>query len=94
MSDDKRYDEVQRADMAQMILSSPVMKDALDTIERDILNAWEATAPRDSEAREKAWLFYLVAKKFRATLTSYIDTGKMARMQIEEKRRFSLFRSN
>lgn len=90
---DKRYDEVQRADMAQMILSSPVMKEALDRIESEILSAWELTGPRDTEAREKAWNFYLAAKKFRSTLTNFIQTGQMARMQLEESKRFHLFRS-
>jgi hypothetical protein len=94
MSETKRYDEIQRADMAKMILSSPVMEDALDAIEKDVLNAWENTSARDTEGREKAWAFYLAARKFRSTLKSYIETGMLARVQLEEKKRFNLFRSN
>jgi hypothetical protein len=63
----------------------------LDAIEHDILVAWEATNFRDTEAREKAWAFYLASKKFRNTLTNYIQTGKMAVMQLEEKKRFQIF---
>lgn len=91
---DKRYDEIQRGDMARMVLESTVFKEALDTIERDILNAWEQTSPRDTEAREKAWSFYLASRKIRSTLQNFVDTGKMALIQVEEKKRFNLFRSN
>ena len=94
MSDNKRYDEIQRGDMAKTVMSNPVFTEALDQIEKDILSAWEGTNPRDTEAREKAWAFYVASKKIRATLQSYIETGHMAVMQLEEKRRFNVFRSN
>jgi len=88
---DSRYDEIQRGDMANQLLNSHVMKEALDTIEQEILSAWEATNFKDTDARERAWYFYLASKKFRNTLINYIQTGKMAVMQLEEQKRFKLF---
>jgi hypothetical protein len=94
MSDHKRYDEIQRGDLAKALLESPLLQEALGEIEKSILMAWEQTSPRDTEAREKAWAFYLASKKFKATLVNYIETGRMANLQLQEKKRLSLFRSN
>lgn len=80
-----------RAEHAQAILTNPLVKEVLDALEKDIISAWETTPMRDSEAREKAWMYYLTVRKFRNTFLGFIETGKMASMQIEEKRRFKLF---
>jgi len=88
---DKRYDEIQRGDMARLVLENAVFQEALDRIEQDTLSAWEGTEFRDTEARESAWRFYIAAKKIRNTLINYMQTGKMAAMQLEERKRFQLF---
>ena len=92
MTDDqKRQEEINRAAHAEAVLKNPLVKEVLDRLEADIVKAWEGTNPRDQEARERGWMFYVTVRKFRNQFLSYIETGKMASVQLEEKRRFQLF---
>ena len=74
-----------RGERARQILEDPMVRDALDAIEAETIAKWEMTPARDTEAREKLWMFYVVSKKFRNTLKETMDTGKMAAIQLSEK---------
>lgn len=82
----KRRVELDRANKAKALLESEMLKEILDTLERDTIDLWEQTPSRDNEAREKLWMFYVVTRKFRNTLLKAIETGKMAEIQLAEKR--------
>ena len=87
----KRNLELQRASQAELVLKNPLVQEVLDTLEKDIVRAWEQTPAHDTEARERGWMFYITVRKFRNTFQSFIETGKMASVQLEEKRRFNIF---
>ena len=89
--EDTRQQEILRAEEAKQLLSSGLLSEVLNDIEKSTLLAWENTKPMDVDAREAAWSFYIAGKKFRNTLLSMIETGKMATMQVQERKRFSLF---
>jgi len=92
MSEDSQLrNEMSRAANAESILQNPLVKEVLDSLEKDIIFAWESTPMRDVEAREKAWMYYLTVRKFRNTFINFIETGRMASMQLETKRKFQLF---
>ncbi len=92
MTDDElRQQEIFRASKAEAVLNNPLVTEVLDLLEKDIITAWEATPMRDTEAREKAWMYYLTVRKFRNIFTTYIETGRMASMQLEQKKLFRLF---
>ena len=83
--------EMSRATDAEAILNNPLVQEVLDSLEKDIVSAWENTPMRDVEAREKAWMYYLTVRKFRNTFINFIDTGRMASLQLETKRKFQIF---
>lgn len=87
----KRRQEIERGVMAESALKNPVIGEALDLIEHDYFEAWLACNARDVEFREKCWSMCVAARKFRNTLKSVMETGQMARIQLEEKRTFKLF---
>lgn len=85
------HKELSRGSEAEAILNNALVKEVLDSLEKEVIAAWENTPMRDTEAREKAWLYYITVRKFRNTFVSFIETGRMASMQLETKRKFSIF---
>ena len=85
--DQKLHNELSRAAEAEAVLNNPLVKEVLDSLEKDVIAAWENTPMRDIEAREKAWMYYVAVRKFRNTFINFIDTGRMASLQLESKRK-------
>ncbi len=84
MTDDQlRHEEVRRAAQAEVLLTDELLIDTLDGIEAEILSLWENCPVRDVAGREHLWLQYRTAKKFRGILKSTLETGKMAKMQLD-----------
>ena len=81
---DELEKEKRRGEHAGRLLQDELLNEILDDIEKQIIAKWEATPARDKDAREELWLFYVVTKKFRNTLRSCLDTGEMAKLQIEQ----------
>jgi hypothetical protein len=72
-------DEIaRRATRAQQLLSDKLLVEALDTIEEEIIEQWEACPARDTEGREALWKYYKTAKKFRNILQGAVESGKVA----------------
>jgi hypothetical protein len=76
-------EEQRRGVHASQLLNDELLTQTLDEIEADTLNLWENTPARDVEGREHLHRFYLACRKFRNTLKSHLETGKMANIQIE-----------
>ena len=77
--------EARRGDEAALVLDTPVIQEALQAIREEIISQWSETPARDSEAREWIWRHYKVVEKFEGILKGYIETGKMAKLRMEEK---------
>lgn len=75
---------------AAELLNDDILKDALDAIEAEVVQQWEACPARDSEGKEALWQLFKTSKKFRNILSGYIETGKLATENMrafEEKKR-------
>ena len=79
-------EDLQRAEHAKALLSDKMLKDALESIEKEIMERWEACPARDREGREELWIYYKTAKKFRGMLQGAIESGKVAEFELERKR--------
>ena len=86
----KRLNEIARADQAKALLTNPIMKAAFDDIERELLAGMELAT--DESLIRKLHLMFVCNRKVQNTIKTYIDTGKLAAFQLEEKRKFSLFK--
>lgn len=80
--------ELERASKARAVMDSPIVKEALEMIERETLAVWEQTPSRDTDARERLWMFYVITKKFRNTFQQAMETGRMAELQLQQKEGF------
>ena len=63
---------------AQQLLDNDLLGEALGAIESEVVAQWEQCPARDKEGKEALWQLYKTAKKFRALLNGYVQTGKLA----------------
>lgn len=76
-------EEQTRGQEAQMLLDSELLQEALTAIEAEVIAQWEKCPARDVEGKEALWQLYKTSKKFRAVLTGYVQTGKLASEQLK-----------
>jgi hypothetical protein len=88
-------EEIRRGERAQAVLADPLVAEALAALERAAIDDWRATAPRNVEARERAWLMLQLAQRFRAHFESLVANGTLAKGRLtalDRERRFTRFR--
>lgn len=76
--------EIHRAEEAGFLLNNPLLARTLDDMEAATIQKWEMENNKD--VREDYWRLYKVIKLFRQALTTYIETGKMAKMTLAQER--------
>lgn len=84
--------ELARADRAKELLDNPLLKSAFDDLEAALLKAKEVTT--DEKQIMQLHLMFVCNRKIQNLLRAHIDTGKLAAIQLEEKRKFKLWRTN
>lgn len=67
---------IDRGQRAQMLLDDSVLQEALDAIEREVVDQWADCPARDKEGKEALWQLLKTSKKFRALLLGYVETGR------------------
>ncbi|HEY6021527.1 MAG TPA: hypothetical protein VIY48_16985 [Candidatus Paceibacterota bacterium] len=80
--------ELHRAESARQFLESPLVKDAFSEIEKDIIDRIALCPVADSVVREKLCMMLSMSRMFKAVFESHVQTGKMADLQLREKKRF------
>lgn len=76
---------MQRAERARQLLEDPMISEALNLIEREIVDMWAACPVRDVDARESLWRLYATAQKFRGILHGTMESGRIAADNIRGK---------
>ena len=74
-----------RAAEAAFLLENPLLRAALDKIEKHTWSAWKQTKSGDTEKREQLWARYTGLMDFRRELTSTIMAGKIAANDLERQ---------
>ena len=92
LDEQKRMQEIARADRARELLNNDMLKDAFAAVEREILTAKEIVHAPDEV--QKLHMMFVCNRKVQNTLRGYIETGKLAGIQLEQKRKFKLFGVN
>lgn len=71
-------EQMHRGHRASELLENTLLQDALNAIEREVVEQWTACPARDAEGKEALWQLMKTAQKFRAILSGYVETGKLA----------------
>jgi hypothetical protein len=78
-------EEIRRAERARQLLEDSVLKEALQEIESQALDALERCPIKDIELRERLWMLFCTTRQFRNVLKTMIDSGKLAAAEPQTK---------
>jgi regulator of replication initiation timing len=84
--DQRVYD----GDQARLVLENEAFHQALADIETEITESWKNAPARDHEGREQLWQLLKLAGKLRTNLQSRMETGKLARLELDHQRKSML----
>ena len=76
-------------DRAREVLDNEAFIAVFNDIEQEVLNAWKSSPQRDAEGRERLFLALTMLGKIKGALTSRLETGMLARLDLEHKRSIS-----
>lgn len=83
--------EIRRAGEAERILNDPIFKEAFDQIEQALLSGMRASGISDDKLRLRLLDKYEALQSLRQVLESTMETGKLAKEQLELERRKNIF---
>lgn len=69
-----------RANRAKEALENPVLIEALEHYEKEMVKAWMTSPQRDAEGRERLFLMLSAHRAFREYLENTLESGKLARI--------------
>ena len=82
----KLQQEVSQSNRARQLLDNPLFKEALDELKKLYAESLFNTGAKETETREKLWLAYNVVGKVEQHIKEILDTGKLAKKQLEDFR--------
>lgn len=74
-----------QGDRAREVLENEAFLAAFEATEKEIIDQWTNSPARDAEGREKLWAYLSLLRKVRSHLTTTLETGKLARIDLEHK---------
>ncbi|MDO8597519.1 MAG: hypothetical protein Q7R45_12960 [Sulfuricaulis sp.] len=85
MSDEFRLRKAtERATQAQALADNPLLKEAFEVYERDMLKLWAETAVAATDERERIWLAIKVARMVRGHLFTVMSNGRLASAELTQ----------
>lgn len=76
--------EINRAAKAQMLLDNELLVSAYDEIEKQLIDGWIKSPPRDSDLRERLWHSIHANRRHKEMLQSHISNGSLAQKELEK----------
>jgi hypothetical protein len=77
--------EIDRERLAREVAENPVFREAIDGLRDQLRAEWEQSPARDTEGRERLWLAVNLLSKIESHLSTVMQTGKMARLQLSQE---------
>jgi len=84
--EDQLARETGRAADAERLMNTPLLREALDTLERTIVDQWKASPIRDVEGQQYLRLMQKTMTDIRKYLQDIMATGKMAAIELDRER--------
>jgi len=78
-----------RGQRAKEILENEEFQAAFEAIKTELINQWEQSPLRDNEGREKIHQYLTMLNKVKAQITSVMETGRLAQLELDHKRNIS-----
>ena len=84
-------EETRRAGRAKQLLDDPMVRDALDDIERAVIDNIEICPPEKTIAQHQLCMMLGVVRKFRRVFRTHMETGKLVEIGEARKKKFGIF---
>lgn len=78
-------ERVYNGDRARDVLENEAFIDAFASVELEVTDKWKNSPARDEAGREKLWLLLWALKQVQSALTTTLETGKLARMELNQR---------
>lgn len=72
-------------DQARLVLENEAFTAAMADLRQEIMEQWKNAPARDHEGRESLWALYKLSEKFEAHLTTSLETGVMAKLDLKHR---------
>lgn len=72
-------------DRAREVLENEAFAAAFDATEKEVIERWTNSPARDAAGRESLWQYLMILRKVKANLTTAMETGKLARIELQHK---------
>ena len=73
-------------DRGREVLENEAFAQVFTDIENEITEQWKNSPARDEDARQKLWQYLSMLRKVKAQLESSLETGRLARIELDHKR--------
>jgi hypothetical protein len=77
---------VSRSEKARQILDNQVFKESIEKLKKLYTDSLFNTGVNENETREKLYLAYHIVQKVEQNIQEVLDTGKLAKKQLEDYR--------
>ena len=92
MSEQDLRAQQDKATHAFSLMENELLNEALDAIDKEVMEQWINCPARDKEGKEALWQLIKTSRKFRSVLMGYIESGKLATEQLKRYEKESLLR--
>lgn len=76
---------IYNGDRAKEVLENEAFDQAFTDMKTEIIEQWTNSPVRDEAGREKLYQLLRLADKLKANLVTSLETGKMARLELEHQ---------
>lgn len=77
--------EIIRGEQAARLLADPMLAEAFEAVEQELMGLWKDSPARDLEGRESLWLQLKMLHRVRIQLEKTLDSGKVARETLAQR---------
>ena len=92
MSDIDLRAQQDKGHLAFSLTENELLNEALDAIDKEVMEQWIECPARDKEGKEALWQLIKTSRKFRSILKGYIQSGKLATEQLKRYEKESFLR--
>ena len=78
-------DRIERGGRAREVLENEAFIEAFDATEREMIERWKDSPARDSDGREKIWMYLSMLRKVRAHLETTMETGELGKIELNHR---------
>ena len=78
-------EEFQRAEEAARLLAHPLLAEAFEVIEKEVIERWTQSPSADQAGREKLWLSLKLLHRVKLHLETMVQSGKLAEATLKQR---------